>query len=339
MPCWMTIALHLLTKTDSGRTLESAGPIVWGFRLESSLTPDAWRAVTYEKGTWIIHMLRRRLGDEKFLALLREVSSHHHSISTEEFRDLASQYAPKSPDPDLKIFFDNWVYGTGVPAVKLSYAGAARNCPEALPSGMSTRPSPPMFPWKCRPETRANVYWLPTGSDPAAFSIAAEIAAHQSSPARRRLPDDNFEMRPHHPPMPVASKRRVEARKAAPIVAVEPEPQPEEIDLPPAIKVTALVFSYDSAPALRRCLAALEGSNDRASIEILVVDCGSHDESAQLDSEFSNVTMLRLPRYFGRTKALNIGTRTATGDYLLFMTPEVEVLPTTIPVAGGASGV
>jgi GT2 family glycosyltransferase len=131
--------------------------------------------------------------------------------------------------------------------------------------------------------------------------------------------------------MPIASKRRVEAHKAAPIVAVEPEPQLQEIDLPPAIKVTALVFSYDSAPALRRCLAALEASNDRASVEILVVDCGSHDESAQLDSEFSNVTMLRLPRYFGRTKALNIGTRTAAGEYLLFMTPDVEVLPTTIP--------
>jgi GT2 family glycosyltransferase len=131
--------------------------------------------------------------------------------------------------------------------------------------------------------------------------------------------------------MPIASKRKVEAHKAAPIVAEEPEPQLQEIDLPPLIKVTALIFSYDSAPALRRCLAALEGSNDRASVEILVVDCGSHDESAQLDSEFSNVTMLRLPRYFGRTKALNIGTRTAAGEYLLFMTPEVEVLPTTIP--------
>jgi GT2 family glycosyltransferase len=131
--------------------------------------------------------------------------------------------------------------------------------------------------------------------------------------------------------MPVASKRRVEAHKAAPIAAVEPEPQLQEIELPPPIKVTALIFSYDSAPALRRCLAALEGSNDRSAVEILVVDCGSHDESGQLDSEFSNVTMLRLPRYFGRTKALNIGTRTAAGEYLLFMTPEVEVLPTTIP--------
>jgi GT2 family glycosyltransferase len=131
--------------------------------------------------------------------------------------------------------------------------------------------------------------------------------------------------------MPVASKRKVEARKSAPIAEVEPQPQPQETEQAPSVKVTALVFSYDSAPALRRCLAALEGSNDRASIEILVVDCGSHDESPQLDSEFTSVTILRLPRYFGRTKALNIGTRTAAGEFLFFLTPEVEVLPTTIP--------
>src|SRR5580692_4740656 len=131
--------------------------------------------------------------------------------------------------------------------------------------------------------------------------------------------------------MPIASKRKVEARKEAPVIEAEPDPQPLAEQPAPTPKVTALVLSYDSAPALRRCLAALEASNDRASIEILVVDCGSHDESPQLDSEFSNVTILRLPRYFGRTKALNIGTRTAAGEYLFFLTPEVEVLPTTIP--------
>jgi len=111
----------------------------------------------------------------------------------------------------------------------------------------------------------------------------------------------------------------------------EPAPQPIAVEEAPTPKVTALIFSYDSAPALRRCLTALEASNDRALIEILVVDCGSHDESPQLDTEFSNITILRLPRYFGRTKALNIGTRTATGEYLFFLTPAVEVLPTTIP--------
>ena len=131
--------------------------------------------------------------------------------------------------------------------------------------------------------------------------------------------------------MPIATKRKTEARKEAPIVEAEPQPKPQEEQPAPAPKVTALIFSYDSAPALRRCLAAIEGSNDRPLIEILVVDCGSHDESPQLDTEFPEITILRLPRYFGRTKALNIGTRTATGEYLFFLSPEVEVLPTTIP--------
>ncbi|HUJ50063.1 MAG TPA: glycosyltransferase [Bryobacteraceae bacterium] len=131
--------------------------------------------------------------------------------------------------------------------------------------------------------------------------------------------------------MPIATKRKTEARKEAPIIEPASEPRPQAEEQPPAPKVTALIFSYDSAPALRRCLAALEGSKDRAAIEILVVDCGSHDESPQLDSEFPQVTILRLPRYFGRTKAINIGTRTAAGEHLFVMTPEVEVLPTTVP--------
>ena len=55
---------QLLAKSDTGRSVESSGPINWGFRLQSSLSPEAWRIVTYQKGTWIMHMLRRRLGDD-----------------------------------------------------------------------------------------------------------------------------------------------------------------------------------------------------------------------------------------------------------------------------------
>jgi hypothetical protein len=163
---------HLITKTGTaGRTLESAGPIVWGYRLESSIAPDAWRLVTYEKGTWIIHMLRRRLGDEKFLALLREVCTHHHSISTDEFRDLARQYAPKSPDPDLKIFFDNWVYGTGVPTVKLSYNWRGAKLSGSLVQRDVDEAFSAYVPVEVQTGSKSEVYWLPTGSDPVAFSI------------------------------------------------------------------------------------------------------------------------------------------------------------------------
>ena len=44
-------------------------------------------------------------------------------ISTEEFRLFAAQYLPpKSDDPKLESFFEHWVYGTGVPSLKMTYA-------------------------------------------------------------------------------------------------------------------------------------------------------------------------------------------------------------------------
>jgi hypothetical protein len=162
---------HLLSKAESGRSLESSGPIIWGYRLTSSLAPSAWQAVTYEKGTWIIHMLRRRMGDEKFLALLRELASRHRSISTEEFRRLASAYAPQSPDPGLKIFFDNWVYGTGIPAVKLSYTWRGGKLTGKIVQSDVDGDFSAYVPVEVESRNASTLYWLATGSDPAAFSI------------------------------------------------------------------------------------------------------------------------------------------------------------------------
>lgn len=97
-----------------------------------------------------------------------------------------------------------------------------------------------------------------------------------------------------------------------------------------SIKVTVLIVSYNCVAALRRCLEALERSAGRESMELLVVDNGSQDESAQVDQEYVGVTILRIPRNFGLTKARNIGVRTAKGDYILLLDPEVEVAPDTI---------
>jgi hypothetical protein len=98
----------------------------------------------------------------------------------------------------------------------------------------------------------------------------------------------------------------------------------------PRSRVTALVVSYNNAEALRRCLTALEQSKNREALEIIVVDKGSRDESSTIDSEFPNITMLRLPRNFGNAKALNIGMRTAAAELVFFLVPEVEVQPGTV---------
>jgi hypothetical protein len=116
---------ELLAKGVDGETSESAGPIVQGRRLESSNNPDAWNAVVYGKGTWIIHMLRRRMGDERFLKMLAELRRRYErkSIDTEQFRALCAEYLPPGDsDPTLENFFDTWVYGTGVPTLKLTYS-------------------------------------------------------------------------------------------------------------------------------------------------------------------------------------------------------------------------
>lgn len=116
---------HLLSKDDQGRTLESAGPITWGPRLQSSGNESAWRSITYEKGAWILHMLRRRLGDERFLKMMAETRRRYEfrSISIENFRDLAKEFMPPRSDPGaIDVFFDNWVYATGIPTLKVKYA-------------------------------------------------------------------------------------------------------------------------------------------------------------------------------------------------------------------------
>ncbi len=114
----------LLTKNENGQTIDSAGPIVLGTRLASSQSPFGWHHITYGKGSWILHMLRTQMGDERFEAMLGELRRRFEwkTISTEQFRQLAAEFLPpKSPDAKLETFFDQWVYGTGIPTLRLSY--------------------------------------------------------------------------------------------------------------------------------------------------------------------------------------------------------------------------
>ena len=119
---------NLLSRSD-GKSVESAGPIVLGRRLRTSKVPEAYRVIVYEKGAWIMHMLRGILGDQAFFDMLRTLceSGIGDSITTERFRELAAEYVPEgNRDPELHDFFDEWVYGTGIPKLTAKWSQEAR---------------------------------------------------------------------------------------------------------------------------------------------------------------------------------------------------------------------
>ncbi|MFN2578128.1 MAG: M1 family metallopeptidase [Pyrinomonadaceae bacterium] len=67
----------------------------------------------YEKGAWVLHMLRSQLGDEAFFKGLRNYYNAHVSAnaSTDDLRGALEKASGKN----LKEFFAQWVYRTGHP--------------------------------------------------------------------------------------------------------------------------------------------------------------------------------------------------------------------------------
>lgn len=169
----------LLAKGISGQPVDTAGPIVLGTRLESSIEPRAWRVITYGKGSWILHMLRQRMGDEQFFSMLTELSRrfNRRQLSTEDFRTVAAKYLPpKSDDPKLETFFDQWVYGTGIPSLKLTYVvkgkpGALRLLGTLTQSDVSDDFSAlaPVEIQTGRGQTITR--WVRTSKEPATFTV------------------------------------------------------------------------------------------------------------------------------------------------------------------------
>jgi aminopeptidase N len=89
-------------------------------------TPDLMRLLNpnnYEKGAWVLHMLRKRLGDDAFFRGLRAYYLAHQgaNATTEDLRDALEKVSGKN----LHDFFARWVYGSGHPSYQVSWTWKA----------------------------------------------------------------------------------------------------------------------------------------------------------------------------------------------------------------------
>jgi len=86
----------------------------------------------------------------------------------------------------------------------------------------------------------------------------------------------------------------------------------------------------------RRCLESIEAADGRSTLQVIAVDNGSTDGSAQLIDDFPNVQFIRLPKNFGLTKALNLGWRAADAEYVFFLHDDTEITPPAITILADA---
>jgi hypothetical protein len=109
----MQARAQLLESSSENGTNESAGPVYIGFRMGQPALQN--------KSIWIMHMLRNLLqsahGDMALGNFLEDLGRQFQgqSISTFDFKKLAEKHYGKS----LDWFFDDWVFGTGIPSYKL----------------------------------------------------------------------------------------------------------------------------------------------------------------------------------------------------------------------------
>ena len=70
----------------------------------------------YKRGALTLHVLRQRIGDESFFALLRDWTARyrHSTAVTDDFTGLAANYAHES----LRPLWDGWLYSLKVPALE-----------------------------------------------------------------------------------------------------------------------------------------------------------------------------------------------------------------------------
>ncbi len=98
---------------------DEAGPMWLGTRVASSEHPGDYQLIVYNKGAFVLHMLRGLLGDEKITNVLREfyMAYRGSAATTEEFQNVVEEHTGE----DMDWFFNQWVYGNDLPTYSYSH--------------------------------------------------------------------------------------------------------------------------------------------------------------------------------------------------------------------------
>jgi len=125
----------LFARDQKNRTYESLGPVWMGERLRTSSAPRGYDTVIYNKGGYVLHMLRMMLWDAHsqtpdhvFMDVMHDYTSTYDgkAASTEDFQAIVEKHIPPmlvlEPGKGMDWFFRQYVYGTGIPRYDFAYS-------------------------------------------------------------------------------------------------------------------------------------------------------------------------------------------------------------------------
>lgn len=104
---------------------QEAGPIWLGWRTSSSTSKGDYGLIIYEKGAWVLHMLRMLLidlnsmNDDRFKNVMADFYQSYVGkyATTEDFRSIVEKYAGQ----DMEWFFRQWIYESDIPRYEYRY--------------------------------------------------------------------------------------------------------------------------------------------------------------------------------------------------------------------------
>ena len=97
------------------------GPVYLGYRLgHIKGESKTFRALVYNKGAAVLHMLRRFVGDEAFFSGLRHyyADNRFRKAGTDDLRTAMEATSKR----DLNRFFERWIYDNAIPRLRFSSA-------------------------------------------------------------------------------------------------------------------------------------------------------------------------------------------------------------------------